>query len=54
MPGYLVFLASFGSFGYQAFSYLPDGNKIMYLVILAIILILPLLVVFYLRYHYIR
>ena len=54
MLGYLVFLAPVGSLGYQAFSHMPDENKIVYLVILATILILPLLVVFYLGYHYIK
>ncbi|VUT27641.1 MAG: hypothetical protein SYNGOMJ08_00188 [Candidatus Syntrophoarchaeum sp. GoM_oil] len=54
MLGYLVFLAPVGSFGYQAFSYMPDENKIIYLIILATILILPLLVVFYLSYHYVQ
>ena len=54
MLGYLVFLAPVGSLGYQAFSYTPDENKIIYLSILAAILILPLLVVFYLSYHYVQ
>ncbi len=54
MLSYLVFLAPVGSLGYQAFSNIPNENKIIYLVILATILILPLLVVFYLSYHYIN
>lgn len=54
MLGYLIFLAPVGSFGYQAFSYMPDESKVIYLLIFAAILILPLLVVFYLSYHYIK
>lgn len=54
MLGYLVFLAPVGSLGYQAFSHVPDDKKIVYLIILSVILILPLLVVFYLSYHYIK
>ncbi len=54
MLGYLVFLAPVGGLGYQAFSNMPNENKVTYLVILATILILPLLVVFYLSYHYIN
>jgi len=54
MLGYLVFLAPVGSFGYQAFSNVSDKYKIIFLIILLIILILPLLVVFYLSYHYIK
>src|SRR3989344_7729221 len=54
MLGYLVFLAPVGSLGYQAFSHMPDDKKVIYLIILAAILILPLLVVFYLSHNYIK
>ena len=54
MLGYLVFLAPIGSIGYQAFSHMPDESKIIFLIVLATILILPLIVVFYLSYHYIN
>ncbi len=54
MLGYLVFLAPVGSFGYQAFSYMPESNKTIFLIILATILMLPLFVVFYLSFHYIK
>lgn len=54
MLGYLVFLAPVGSLGYQAFSHVPNKSQVLYLIILASILILPLLVVFYLSYNYIK
>ncbi len=54
MLGYLVFLASVGSFGYHSFSSVPDPFKFFYLISMLCVLILPLLVVFYLSYHYIR
>jgi len=54
MLGYLVFLAPVGSIAYQAFSSIPDQFKTAYLIIMACTLLLPLLVVFYLSYHYIK
>ncbi len=54
MMGYLVFLAPVGSLGYQAISYIPDDQKTLYQIILASILLLPLLVVFYISYNYIK
>ncbi len=54
MMGYLVFLAPVGSLGYQAISHIPDDQKIIYQIILALVLLLPLSVVFYLSYNYIK
>lgn len=54
MLGYLVFLAPVGSFGYQAISHIQDDQKLVYQIILASILLLPLAVVFYLSYNYIK
>ncbi len=54
MLGYLVFLAPVGSFGYQAISHIPDNQKLIFQIILALILLLPLAVVFYLSFHYIK
>jgi len=54
MLAYLVFLAPVGGFGYQALSHVSDNNIIFFSIILAIILILPLLVVFYLSYNYVK
>ncbi len=54
MMGYLIFLAPVGSLGYKAFEYAGDDNKVIFLIILTAILILPLLVVFYLSYHFIN
>jgi uncharacterized BrkB/YihY/UPF0761 family membrane protein len=54
MLGYLVFLAPVGSFAYQAVSHIPDEQKIIYQIILALILLLPLVVVFYLSYNYLK
>jgi len=54
MLGYLVFLAPVGSLGYQAFSNVPENLKIIYLIILIAILLLPLLVVFYLSFNYMK
>jgi len=54
MMGYLVFLAPVGSLGYQAISHIPDDQKIIYQIILALVLFLPLSVVFYLSYNYIK
>lgn len=54
MLGYLVFLAPVGSVGYHSLSYIPDTQKNLYLFILLAILILPLCVVFYLSYNYMK
>jgi len=54
MLAYLVFLAPVGSFGYQAFSNVSDNFKIIFLISLSLIMILPLLVVFYLSYNFVK
>src|SRR3989344_8136451 len=54
MLAYLVFLAPVGSFGYQSLSYIPENNQIFFSIMLLVILILPLLVVFYLSYNYVK
>lgn len=54
MLAYLVFLAPVGSFGYQALSHVPENNQLFFSIILLVILILPLLVVFYLSYNYVK
>jgi uncharacterized BrkB/YihY/UPF0761 family membrane protein len=54
MLGYLVFLAPVGSFGYQTISHIPDEQKWICQIILALILFLPLAVVFFLSYHFIK
>ncbi len=54
MLGYLVFLAPVGSFGYQAISHIPDNQKIIFQIIFASILLLPLAVVFFLSYHFVK
>ena len=54
MMAYLVFLAPVGSVGYHALTYFPEAYKALYISILAGILILPLGVVFFLSYHYIK
>lgn len=54
MLAYLVFLAPVGSFGYQAFSHVPENQKLIFLIILTLILLLPLFVVFYLSFHFIK
>src|SRR3989344_4944871 len=54
MLGYLVFLAPVGSLGYQSLSYIPNEIKVIHLITLTIILILPLIVVSYLSYYYIK
>jgi len=52
MLAYLVFLAPVGSLGYQNLSSIPEGDRTFYLIIL--VTILPLAVVFYLSYHYLK
>jgi hypothetical protein len=54
MLGYLVFLAPVGSLGYQNLSNVPDEIKLIYLIILLLILVLPLSIVFYLSYNYVK
>jgi len=54
MLAYFVFLAPVGSFGYQAFQSLGDNFKTAFLISLTSILVLPLLIVFYLSYQYIK
>lgn len=54
MLAYLVFLAPVGGFGYQALSHVAENNQIFFSIILLLILILPLLVVFYLSYNYVK
>ena len=54
MLGYLVFLAPVGSFGYQALSHVSQEFHTIYFLILLLILILPLSVVFYLSYNYVK
>ncbi|MDP3026703.1 MAG: hypothetical protein Q8N63_03270 [Nanoarchaeota archaeon] len=54
MLAYLVFLAPVGGFGYQALSHVAENNQILFSVILLLILIIPLLVVFYLSYNYVK
>ena len=54
MLGYLVFLAPVGSLGYQAISHIPDDQKLIFQIILASILLLPLAVVFFLSYDFVK
>ena len=54
MLAYLVFIAPVGSVGYQALSHVTENNQILFSAILLLILILPLLVVFYLSYNYVK
>ncbi len=54
MLGYLVFLAPVGGFGYNALQYVGEEHKIIFLITLSAILLLPLIVVFYLSYHYVK
>lgn len=54
MLGYLVFLAPVGSFGYHAMPSINEGYQLIFLAVLSTILLLPLLVVFYLSYHYVK
>jgi len=51
--GYFVFFGAVGSFGYNAYSY-AGNHQIMFLMILAAIMILPLIPVSYLSYCYVK
>jgi len=53
MLGYLVFFGSVGSFGYGAFSHAGE-NQIIFLLVLALIMVVPIIPVAYLSYNYIK